>query len=112
MFITSRESAILFSPSTEFALSTAMFPGNAEEIGRTSSSIKRVRVNFGVLSISQPEGGACQRKSPGFVGFCGCFLELRRRAVADCPYNFRYQRHVQPSVVVFTRMMLRLLRLE
>jgi hypothetical protein len=61
-----------------------MFPGNAEEIGRTKSSIKRVRVNFGVLSISQPEEGACQRESSGFVGFYGCFVDLGKSTVADC----------------------------
>jgi hypothetical protein len=33
-------------------------------------------VNFGVLSISQPEEGDCQRESPAFVGFYGLFLEM------------------------------------
>src|ERR1700722_5681268 len=38
----------------------------------------RVRVYFGVLSISQPEARASPRESHGFTGFYGVLLELRK----------------------------------
>src|SRR6266404_2692881 len=57
-------------------------PGNAEEFGRTKSSIQRVRVYFGVLSISQPVPRASQHESPGFSGFYGVFLDFTKSGVA------------------------------
>src|SRR5271168_3629481 len=42
----------------------------------------RVRVYFGVLSISQREARASPRESPGFVGFYGVFLDFRKAGVA------------------------------
>src|ERR1700674_1081007 len=57
-------------------------PGDAEEFGRTKSSIQRVRVYFGVLSISQPVPRASQHESPGFFGFYGVFLDFTKSGVA------------------------------
>src|ERR1039458_6294503 len=63
MFITSRESAINVS--------------------------MRVRVYFGVLSISQPEARAAQPESPGFLGFYGGFLEFTKTGLAVFVYRQR-----------------------
>jgi hypothetical protein len=41
----------------------------------------------GVLSISQPEARASQRECPGFVGFYGVFLEIRKPGLAALVYR-------------------------
>jgi hypothetical protein len=43
-------------------------------------------VYFGVLSISQREGRASPRESPGFAGFYGVFLDFRKGGVAVVVY--------------------------
>jgi hypothetical protein len=44
-------------------------------------------VYFGVLSISQPVARASRRESPGFVGFYGVFMEIRKTGVAARVYR-------------------------
>src|SRR6202795_62758 len=87
IFITSRDSAMTLSSSTEFNsrnLSSRLLRVASRK--HSDPQQKRVRVSFGVLSISQREARASQRESPRFVGFYGVFLELRKSVVADNCY--------------------------
>src|SRR6266849_6570305 len=79
----SRVGHLSFPFSRRICLSAPpVLSGNAEEIGRTKSSIKRVRVYFGVLSITQPEATASKRELPCFVGFHGVFLDFTKKRSA------------------------------
>jgi hypothetical protein len=63
-----------------------LFPATLTKLGEPVRSIQRLRVNFGVLSISQPEERASQRESPVFIGFYRCFLEVCQNGVEACAY--------------------------
>src|ERR1039457_566594 len=71
------------SPSHRIQLSAPPFlPGNADDIGRTKSSLRTRSSYFGVLSISQPELRASPRESPGFFGFYRGFLDFTKSGLA------------------------------
>ena len=86
MFITSRESAITVS---RFPLPLSALPfhvGNAEEIWENQVLDERVRVYFGVPSISQRVARGSQREFPGFAGFCGVLLEFAESGITIHDY--------------------------
>src|SRR5208282_3547762 len=69
-----------------YASSTPFFPSALRKEGKPWPRSKRVRVSFGVLSISQPVPRGSQGECPGFIGFYGCFLELGKAGVAANAY--------------------------
>src|SRR5271157_3487766 len=99
MFITSRESAITFSFSRNSQL-CLFLPGPLRKSGEPSPRSKRVRVYFGVLSISQPEARASPRLFPGFVGFYGVFLDSAKSGLAVDLYKLCYVIYLPQQVVV------------
>ena len=96
----------MFSPSHRIRLSKASIPGIAEEIGRTVPRFECVRVNFGVLSISQPQEQACLREFPCFAGFFGVFLESRESAITDMVQILEPDRDGPQCIVVLMRIVL------
>src|SRR5208337_1390816 len=103
MFITSRESAITFSFSRNSQL-CLFLPGPLRKSGEPSPRSKRVRVYFGVLSISQREERASPRISPGFVGFYGVFLDSAKSGLAVDLCRLYVSIGIPQQVVVPTRL--------
>src|SRR5215471_5336045 len=75
MFITSRESAIVHIPFHRIcARYSPYLPNCRANLRRKLPRTNRVRVSFGVQSISQPRKCQTQGVFPSFFGFYGCFL--------------------------------------
>jgi hypothetical protein len=84
MFITSRESTIALTPSTEvFDQPCRRIYGPVSFVGRKFLETQTwSRKNLSGLSIYQPGKTRGQGKSPRFLGFHGGFLEITLGTVA------------------------------